>query len=114
MVNVFCYVIDPIDHWELAKSFEEFIDELEQSVSDEDEEYRIRAELFLVGAKKLARKNGWEGDITEGPYVFGIPPNDSEPNFLMGVAWKQGNNGTTFVCSPIPLPHLGQESTGAI
>jgi hypothetical protein len=27
-------------------------------------------------------------------------------SFEFGLAWKQDNNGTTFVLSPIELPHL--------
>jgi len=33
----------------------------------------------------------------------------------MGLAWKQDNNGTTFICSPVPLPWLGEpERVGEI
>lgn len=56
-------------------------------------------------AKQLASGQGWEGDYQGGakPRVFFLP---SENDFEYGFAWKQSNNGTTFVVSPYPLPWL--------
>jgi len=112
-MDVFCYVIAPIDHWGLSVPLDEFLDDL--SEDDCADAYRARCELFVAEAKKLARQAGWEGDMSEGPNVFGIPPGDTMPNFVMGLAWKQDNNGTTFICSPVPLPWLGEpERVGEI
>lgn len=49
---------------------------------------------------------GWEGDITEGPYVFMLPMNDGGGTMTAGFIWKQSNNGTTFVVSPFEMPWL--------
>jgi hypothetical protein len=54
-------------------------------------------------SKELATENGWEGDFRGSAYVFWIP---DEHNMRYGFVWKQDNNGTTFVVSPVPLPHL--------
>ena len=33
-------------------------------------------------------------------------PDSGDPLYL--IAWKQENNGTTFIVSPVELPHLGE------
>lgn len=54
-------------------------------------------------AQGSARDKGWEGDFRNPPVVFWLPVGDSfQPGFVL----KQDNNGTTFVASPVPLPHL--------
>jgi hypothetical protein len=67
-----------------------------------------------VGAIRL----GWkEGDIRgypdNAPLVSGLPEWDGggEGCYFM-IAWKQGDHGTTFVASPIPLPWLLHDSCG--
>jgi hypothetical protein len=78
----FVYVTEPIDFgWEKLSPFK--IEDLPEVV------------------KKAARQLGWEGD---GRCVqFVIPHGGS---FEICLAWKQGNNGTSFVASPVALPHL--------
>lgn len=58
-------------------------------------------------AKKLATRAGWEGDVSQGPFVTVVPEvpgTYSTPPVI--IAWKQKNNGTSFVASPFPLPWL--------
>lgn len=76
------------------------------------------ADLFMFGmcglvqlAMNAARaslvcKSSWEGDIrTKEMYFFALP--DPENNTTRpGVIWKQDNNGTTFIFSPVELPWL--------
>lgn len=50
----------------------------------------------------------WEGDFSQEPRVFMLPYYD-EFEFKFGIAWKQSNNGSTFVLTPWLLPHLGEE-----
>lgn len=60
-------------------------------------------------AERMALKAGWEGDIRGGDvYVSALPPHDDESGSRCDimVAWKQDNNGETFVYSPRPLPWL--------
>lgn len=39
----------------------------------------------------------------EGPRMFSVP---SDGRFSVGFVIKQDGNGSTFVASPVPLPHL--------
>ena len=55
-------------------------------------------------AKK--RFKSWEGDMGI-PSPFWIPTPEDNGGFSVGFVWKQGNNGTTFIVSPVELPHLG-------
>ena len=54
-------------------------------------------------AQENAKQQGWEGDFSEGPQVFMLP---SEGQFVYAFVFKQGNNGNTYVVSPIELPWL--------
>lgn len=54
-------------------------------------------------AKIAATTEGWEGDFRHPPCVLWQPVDDA---FRPGFVIKQDNNGTTFVVSPVPLPHL--------
>ena len=56
-------------------------------------------------AQAAARNAGWEGDFRNEPVVFWLP-NDTE--FHFGFVFKQDNNGTTFVVSPVLLQHLAE------
>lgn len=79
------YCIPPLDFgWENAITFPI------ESVPDE--------------VKFLARKLGWEGDVRGKDCAKFLIPD--EMGFAEGFIWKQDNNGTCFVISPIPLPHL--------
>jgi hypothetical protein len=57
-------------------------------------------------ACNLARRVGWEGDFAQEPRVVWLPPADDQ-TWMHAFAWKQENNGGTFVVSPYPLPWLG-------
>ncbi len=61
-----------------------------------------------VVAQGLALWVHWQGDIRgdTGPYVCPLPNDDCDSDYL--IAWKQSNNGATFVASPFPLPWLDQ------
>jgi hypothetical protein len=63
-------------------------------------------ESFLEKGKGLAAKVGWEGDMRDGPYVAGLPKPASGRDGQVMVAWKQDNNGDTFIVSPLRLPWL--------
>lgn len=59
-----------------------------------------------VRAVSLAEESTWEGDIRgKQMFIFAIPDPYSASTEL-GLIWKQDNNGTTFVCSRIEIPHL--------
>ncbi|WP_143219499.1 hypothetical protein [Achromobacter xylosoxidans] len=54
-------------------------------------------------AREAATKQGWEGDFRGEPVVFWVP---TEDGFDFGFAFKQDNNGTTFIVSPKRMLHL--------
>jgi hypothetical protein len=63
-------------------------------------------EAFREEAFRMAREAGWEGDIREGPFISGLPSDADEPAGRIMIAWKQDNNGETFIVSPFALSWL--------
>ena len=59
--------------------------------------------LAWQAARDRAYTVGWEGDFRGDPVVFWLPVDDG---FRFGFAFKQENNGSTFVISPVPMPWL--------
>lgn len=58
-------------------------------------------------------KGSWEGDIrSDNLYVFGLPY-PALTTTRIGLVWKQHNNGTSFVCSPLEIPWLKEYEIGA-
>lgn len=49
----------------------------------------------------------WEGDVS-CVGVFGIP-NPENACTEWGIVWKQGNNGTSYICSPVDLPWMDKD-----
>jgi hypothetical protein len=102
------YRIDPIDFWDGWHP----LSELPLTVDLENGVWLPLAEVdqFLARAQALARRIGWEGDIRGGPGAgngpFWAPLPSDRPGVLFMVAWKQDNNGETFVASPRELPWL--------
>jgi hypothetical protein len=120
--RLFVYVIDAIDDWtgwhKVVDARGDFGDE---SISEEHMlaggEHRWGPRFgelmtrFREGAQIARTRVGWEGDVrggmhsASGPFWVPIPTGDScKTEFL--IAWKQDNNGTTFVISPFALPWL--------
>ena len=103
--NMFIYAIDPIDFWAGWLTEKEYTDRLPEKFA-----YTGDAEQMLEGFKGFRDAAfgfaklffGWDGDIREGPFVIGVPNDKCE----VIVAWKQDNNGTTFIASPHRLPWL--------
>ena len=56
-------------------------------------------------AREAARQAGWDGDFRHEPVVFWVP---GDTEFRWGFVIKQDNNGTTYVVSPVPMPHLDE------
>lgn len=102
----FVYCIPPIDNfWDMLKTVDE-TSALLQSYAEEDQGHREVASTFeadFASAKYLASEYLWEEDFRHEPCVFRVP---DELEFVYGFVWKQDNNGTCFVVSPVALPHL--------
>lgn len=107
---MFTYHIAPIDTgWENLRTVDQTIEDLDTvelranpkgygpapDVSVDDFEYAWGE------AKELAYGAGWEGDFKHDPVVFWVPVTDG---FQYGFVFKQDNNGSTFVVSPVPMP----------
>lgn len=105
------YHVAPIDYnWELLPSVADVASQLARSdageISGDGSCGLPSCKEFLDAwktAKEEAETMGWEGDIRTGPVVFFLP---SDNQFQFGFAFKQDNNGSTFVISPQELPHL--------
>ena len=64
---------------------------------------------FKKKAELQAAEAGWEGDPKRGaewPLCRASPGQLRRCSVHYMIAWKQDNNGTTFVASPFPLPWL--------
>lgn len=101
-VPMFMYEVGPIDFWRGCAPLVRVLAELPQR------EARELLLLFADCVRWMAQAEGcpWEGDFREGPFVFHVPmPGD--PEMAVGFAWKQDNNGDTFLCSPVRLDLRG-------
>lgn len=106
------YDLIPIDFgWQHSKTVREALAEIAESQEEFDHPDGLNtkgAKAFLEAwesAKAAATVKGWEGDFRQDPIVFWLP---SGHGFDYGFAFKQDNNGTTFVVSPHALPWLDQ------
>lgn len=109
----YVYELSPIDHgWENLKTVEEtvtYIRSIEENAKAVEPlgDITPTSSEFLEAwehAQEEAREYNWEGDFRHAPKVFWLPHSDNY--FAFGFVFKQDNNGTTFVVSPVDLPHL--------
>ena len=106
----YTYEIGPIDlGWENLKTVREtstFLLEKGLAAGRKNDIDPSELQAFLKSwqsAKDAASEKGWEGDFRHEPVVMWIP-NDTEFNY--GFVFKQDNNGTTYVISPIEMSWL--------
>ena len=84
-----------------------------QTVKQAAKEYELSIDELIRSAMKcayvVAKANGsyWEGDIGE-LRIIGLPDPDNCRAIIVFI-WKQDNNGTTFICSPVELSWLSQD-----
>jgi hypothetical protein len=60
---------------------------------------------------EFARDLGWQGDTRDGPFIAGMPTFEIRHTSLFLVAWKQNDDGLTFIASPVALPWLALNET---
>ncbi|MCA8313219.1 hypothetical protein LGN43_02905 [Burkholderia multivorans] len=108
----YTYEVLPIDFgWEHLLTVEETlkkiaVNDAKTKLHQADPEAHVSVDYFLAAwesAQDVARDSGWDGDFRHDPVVFWVP---TEGDFSFGFAFKQDNNGTTYVVSPCELPHL--------
>lgn len=109
---MFIYQIAPIDLWWGVHTLKSLKKQLKKLHGPKDITRHIimnDLEVFMENCKEEVKKavgSYWDGDVREGPFVFSIP---YDVEMKLGFAWKQDNNGTTYVCSPVELTHLPLE-----
>lgn len=106
---IYVYSLGPIDFWAGMLSEAEYREKMHAEDVDHIDEVYIP---FFDQAKELARSIGWEGDIRQGPFISALPTEDNYHPFTV-IAWKQDNNGATFVASQYELPWLGKPAVKA-
>lgn len=109
---MYAYHISPMDFgWYRMPTIKQTVQTILANCSDdlmgfeEDARSIIRLLELYELALDRAKMVGWEGDFRSEtqPRVVLLPA-ENEPITIF--VWKQDNNGSTFVVSPIPLPHL--------
>lgn len=115
----FIYETNPVDFWDGLPTLQEYatrkaVTEMvglgSYPYSHVHLDKRLNSVVALCEeAHKAARENpgcNWGGDIKAGPFVL-LLPEGSDPDLqVIGFVWKQANNGTTFIVSQVPFPHL--------
>lgn len=112
-MNWHVYRPDPIDYgWHHLRTVRETLATFATPCEGSDPREGIDASASLAflqsweTAKDAALAAGWDGRFRLEPRVFWIPgPLEMSHGFVL----KQDHNGETFVLSPHPLPHLGDE-----
>lgn len=107
MEKTYLYEMPPTDYFFMFKTLDETVESVSKNEDFGEEVDGITKILnrVVANAKNCFRKyTHWEGDGTV--YILGLPDGDSDvfPNLLVLI--KQCNNGTTFLFSPVELPHL--------
>jgi len=108
-MTLYVYYCAPIDFWEgWSKLSKPKALTHKPTWSDDDPDWFTRSAWALfTKAQPIAKKIYWEGDIANGPFTSALPTGECESAPI--VAWKQANNGSTFVASYLPLPWLSTQ-----
>lgn len=116
--TLYIYQTSPIDWWQgwhrldrndIAGSAEKLVDDSPDYGVDGGERYGAEVAQMLEEARALAQAHLlYEGDYRQGPFLSAMP-NPGTGSSLPILAWKQDNNGTTFIASRVPLSHIERE-----
>lgn len=105
---MFVYQVGPVDFFSGMLPIAMAADRAKEECGDEAVFDLFRFVMECARYVSLAKDSFWEGDIRgKELYVFAIPDADSCSQ-RFGLVWKQDNNGTTFICSPVELPWINQ------
>jgi hypothetical protein len=109
--DFFAFHVAPIDLWQVKTTPAEVVKRLAEDTESDSNWHQLSEFLsFLNEVDGFVRGGGfpeWEGDVREGPYIYFVPAghNSMAPLF----AWKQNNNGETFIVSRVDLPMMEEE-----
>lgn len=92
VLKYWCYALmEPIDYWYGLKPLSKIKD------------VEILARFEVAKEDMKVADIYWEGDIRGDAYAFFLP---YRGHTISGFVWKQDNNGSTFVWSPVALSYL--------
>lgn len=101
--RLFVYEADqPIDFWRGWLDISQVVQSIKEDGGGNIDYQELI--MLMVDAFDGASKIDWEGDIREGPYFSVMPTNEDFCPFI--VAWKQNNNGQTFLGARVPIYSL--------
>ena len=104
--GMYGYTIPPIDFFDGCIGLEDYIKSYDGCDTGEFGMYQKNERINDIITKLIIGMSSfeyWEGDIRGKIEVFSVP---AEGMTEIGFILKQDNNGTTFIISPVPLPHL--------
>ena len=101
---MYVYKVGPIDEWDGWIQPDGGLGDRSECTSSLRAD-RAEYQALLNQAQTLAHRLAWEGDTLQGPFISMLPDPRSASSKMM-IAWKQRNDGITFVASPFPLKHL--------
>lgn len=104
---LYSYALPPIDGFAGSLSLKELMDKQAAEFELDAERLSCEIQQLIAQAGAVARQAGWEGDLRGELRFFAVP--DGNSSLAIGVLIKQDNGGTTFVVSPVELPHLAAE-----
>jgi hypothetical protein len=109
---LYAYELTPIDEaWDLLPTAADVASRIAARLIGRHGTYALtELQDFAEELREALRAGegaGFDGVFREGEEVrvFSLP--DGENGFARAYAWKQDNNGTSYVVSPYPLQHLG-------
>lgn len=102
---MFYYETNPVDFFGPMMPICEACRSIRHDTEDPDAEFGLFV-TCMKAAHFFGLHGKWDGDIRgKNLYVFALPVDDgSLPE--IGIVWKQDDNGTTYIASPVRLPWL--------
>ena len=106
---MFIYQTAPVDFFAGMLPIAYAAEKMREELGNEEVFKLIRLAMDCSRAVSLAKGSYWEGDIRGFDlFVFALPDPDATPPHI-GLTWKQENNGTTYICSPVALPWISDD-----
>ena len=99
----YIYETSPVDCFDGMMTLDEFVAKVaKESVEGTFTDLHSTLWNAMLCAAKVFQFCEFDGILRDKVYVFALPIPSCET--LIGFVFKQDNNGTSFICSPIALP----------